>query len=225
MKNFILEIETEYAPATVANMKAAIKKALKTGVYDARITAAIDATFKEIKTAKPDKVVHIEEILSDEEIEKLIEDCPDWLGHIIKILALTGMRISELTGIKMTDCTKEGKNLYISIIGKGKKQRRIFIPYTFYTEIVKTFRGKIFLFETTRGNGYSRKFLWKMINDIGCLSIDRDIHPHLFRHTFATKHIKKRGSVKAVSLYLGHASTATTENMYNHDELKPEDIY
>lgn len=225
IRNFLREASEQYAPATVASMKAGLKKAIRSGVHDARLIAALDAAFREIKTPKADRKVYREEVLSDEETARLVEDSPEWTGLIIRTLALTGLRISELTGIRLADCRQDGKTVFVRILGKGKKERRVFLQESLFNRIRETFTGKTFLFENRRGNPYCRKFLWREIQKHGLRSIDRPIHPHSFRHSFATNQIRRRGSVKAVSLYLGHSSTAITEGMYHHDEILPEDLF
>ena len=119
----------------------------------------------------------------------------------------------------------------IKIVGKGRdggKVRRVFIPADMYRIILKAFPGKKFLFENKNNKPYCRNFLWREIRRHGRRVdvLGRDISPHSFRHSFITRMIKlKKKSVKAVSLYAGHASTKTTLDMYCHDELLPGDIF
>lgn len=225
IKEFLTEREKTRAPATVANTKAALKKSVVAGVFDMRVKAAIDAAFKEIKSPRPDTKIYKEEILTDSDIYNLKENSPEWLALIVETLALTGMRISELIKIRLPDCKREGSTVFIKITGKGKKERRVFLPVQLFDKINNSFKGGTHLFENRAGKQYCRKFIWREINKHGWRTLDRDIHPHLFRHSFATRQIQKKGSVKAVSQYLGHTSTAITETMYHHDQLSPEDIY
>lgn len=225
VRRFMESMKGTHSPATIANTKAALKKSVRSGVTDTRILSAIDTAFKEIRAPKVDRKVYGEEVLSKEDLDRLIEGAPERISLIIETLSLSGLRISELAGIRLTDCKIEKEAVFIRVVGKGEKERRIFLPLDLFRRIRDTFAGAVFLFENRWGNPYSRKHLWREINKAGGEVLDRWIHPHSFRHTFATTHIKKRGSVKAVSQYLGHASTATTESMYNHDQLTPEDLF
>ena len=216
-----------YASASLANIRAALKHSLKSGSTDIRILAALDSAFKSIKAPKVDRKVYAEEILTDEQIETMIDAAPPRIAPIVQTLTLTGLRISELTGIRLADCKREGKNVFIKITGKGGKERRVFLPASLYEEIRELYKGREFLFESIHGNRMSRAILYREIRELGQKAIGSPyVHPHTFRHTFATKYIKKRGgSTKAVSLYLGHSSTAITESMYLHDQITPEDIF
>ncbi|WP_265396503.1 tyrosine-type recombinase/integrase [Leptospira levettii] len=228
----------EYSPASIAFRKTAIFQAIKRMTFDSRIRASLTEESKNIKVAKIDRAIHAEKILSEEEIERLISrtltlKAKGWskgnkrerYSLIIETLAVTGLRISEMINIRLKDCKRINRIVYMTVMGKGRKPRRVFIPEKLFDKIQLEFCSEEFLFTSIRGNKYNRAMIYQDIRDLGRRILRRDVNPHQFRHLFATREIKKRGSVKAVQLYLGHASSAITEQMYNHDEITPEDLF
>lgn len=178
-----------------------------------------------IPRLKIDKKIYNEKILSEEEIQYLISEASPKLSLIIEFLYKTGLRVSELTQIQISKLSKRDGHVYIPIIGKGKKERRVIISENFYQKIRELFKGNKYLFENRNRTFYCKKQLWRDIRNLGLKVLGFSIHPHTFRHCFATHMIvNKKKSLKAVSNYLGHSTTSITADMYLHDELKPEDL-
>jgi len=230
IKEYFEYSKTKYKPSTLVCLKAAIKKSIiKTFERESRdilFLSNIDLAFKDLKVGKGDTKIYSEKVLNDEEINRLITSVPVRLALIIKILSLTGLRVSELINIKKKDCRIEKDTVFIKVIGKRMKQRRIFIPVQLYHDINNIFQGHEYLFETVKGKRYSRHYLWREIKDKGSKVLGRGITPHSFRHSFCTNMlIINNKSLKAVSLYVGHSSTSITSDMYIHDELKPSDVF
>lgn len=221
-----------YLPGSIGFRKKAIFGALQAKAFDVRLKAMIQESSKKIKTPKQDRKVYSEKLVSEIEISQLIEASRDygtWQGEalalIIETLAKTGLRVSELCGITLQDCTTQGEFVFISILGKGNKVRRVFLPKGLFNSIRKQFNSETYLFVSSRGNQLRRRILHREITNLAIRTLGRSVNPHLFRHSFATREIKKRGSVKAISLYLGHSKTSITEEMYNHEEIKPEELF
>ena len=227
-----------YSPASIALRKTALFQAIKRMTFDSRIRASLVEEAKTIKVAKIERTIHSEKVLSEKEISKLIRDtlkidARGWnrenkrerYALIIECLSITGLRISELIHIKLKDCKKQKGIVYIQVMGKGSKPRRIFVPEKLFEKIKLEFNSNEFLFTSIQDKKYNRAMLYQDIRDLGIRILNREIGLHTFRHSFATREIKKRGSVKAVQKYLGHSSSAITEQMYNHDEITPEDLF
>jgi len=156
------------------------------------------------KTVKKTKTISIQE-------KKII--------LIIKMLAMTGLRISEFINIKNKDIYNfNSENKIIKIIGKGKKERKIYISNTFLSEIKKIYPDKKdieFLFYNTRNNLYNRKTLWIQIKQFFRKKINKNVNPHMLRHFYATyKIFIEKQDVKAVSKFLGHSSVSITLDAY-----------
>jgi len=147
---------------------------------------------------------------------------------IIRTLTTTGLRISELTGIKNKDFSDHNKsNKKIRIVGKGDKERFIFMGNGFLREIRKIYpigEGVEYLFHTSKGTRYSRNHLYYKIRDFFEIRIKKKVHPHMLRHFFATHKINtEKRDIKAVSLFLGHSSVKTTLDAYVDTSLSAED--
>ena len=111
------------------------------------------------------------------------------------------------------------------IIDKGSKERRVIIPRELYSKIIEEYQSKEYLFCSKRKKPYSRGYISRKISSITHEILGRKINSHNFRHSFATRLIKSKKSVKAVSLYMGHAATGITEEMCVHDELGINDLF
>jgi len=147
---------------------------------------------------------------------------------IIKTLANTGLRISELINIKhgdLEDYKTAGQTFKRArIVGKGNKERFIYLSEELYQDIRRAFTGESeYLFHSESGRILNRVNLYKQIRQAFKAYTGKDVHPHSLRHFFATHKIKiEKQDIKAVSKYLGHSGTAITLDMYVDTALSAE---
>lgn len=227
---FLKENKKTKSNATIALYKAALKKLIKYRIKDLNKKAVIDTAFAEIKITKQDKAITKEKIVSKEIINKMMSLSNEKNKLIIQTLYATGLRVSELINIKKKDCKKTIEEnieyISVSVIGKGNKERKIKLQMELYREIKNTFNSKVYLFETKNHRAFTRQYIYKIVNNAGLKVLGtRQVHPHTLRHSFATELlIKDNKSLKAVSKYLGHSSTAITSDFYIHDELSIKDL-
>ena len=144
---------------------------------------------------------------------------------IIETLYSCGLRVSELTDLKISDLFfKEG---FIKVTGKGNKQR--FVPIGFNTQkliklyihhtrsllnIVSEHMDTLFL--NQRGKKLSRAMIFTIVKKLAQkVGIKKSISPHTFRHTFATHLLENGADLRAIQMMLGHESITTTE-IYMH---------
>ncbi|MBE9490052.1 MAG: site-specific tyrosine recombinase XerD [Bacteroidetes bacterium] len=144
---------------------------------------------------------------------------------IIETLYSCGLRVSELTNLKISDLFfDEG---FIKVTGKGDKQR--FVPIgnstkkyiTIYKNdirphipIVEEFRDTLFL--NRRGKQLTRAMIFTIVKQLAeKAGIHKTISPHTFRHSFATHLLENGADLRAIQLMLGHESITTTE-IYMH---------
>ena len=165
------------------------------------------------------------------EIDKLIEsiDLSKKQGErnraIIETLYSCGLRVSELTSLKISNIYfNEG---YIKVIGKGDKERLAPIggkALSYLTTYINEVRNhqtiKIgqedFVFLNNRGAGLTRVMIFLIIQKLAEKSgLKKKISPHTFRHSFATHLIEGGADLRAVQEMLGHESITTTE-IYTH---------
>ena len=136
---------------------------------------------------------------------------------IIRMLAKTGLRISEMINIKHKDIEDLDRNhKLLRIVGKGRKERFIYLDNDFYNNIMDLFpKNMEYLFYTSRNTPYNRRVLWMYVKEFFREKINKECHPHLLRHTFITHKISvEKQDIKAVSRYAGHQDVSTTLNMY-----------
>ncbi|NWG29727.1 MAG: site-specific tyrosine recombinase XerD [Ignavibacteriaceae bacterium] len=164
----------------------------------------------------------IESILSEPDVRKK-------LGLRDKALLETfyacGLRVSELINLKISDLFLDEE--MIRVFGKGSKER--FVPIgssaiKWIDEYLKNSRPLLekkaksqhFLFLNNRGTKLSRMGIWKIVNSYASLAgIKKEVHPHTFRHSFATHLLEGGADLRAVQEMLGHVDISTTQ-IYTH---------
>ena len=141
---------------------------------------------------------------------------------ILELMYATGLRVSEITNIKIYDI--DFYNNSIKVFGKGSKERLVF-----YNEVVCDLLSKYmniydslnknglkYLFLNQKGNKLTTKGISYIINQvIKKISFNKHITPHMLRHTFATHLLNNGCSLETVQELLGHSSIGTT-GIYTH---------
>lgn len=169
--------------------------------------------------------------LSEKEIDNLIAHIDLSLPEgernraIIETLYGCGLRVSELTELKLSDLFFEEN--FIRVIGKGNKQR--LIPISNYTiKFIQIYKNEIrvhipiqkgfedYLFLNRRGKKLTRVMIFTIIKQLAeKAAIGKNISPHTFRHSFATHLLKNGADLRSIQMMLGHESITTTE-IYTH---------
>ncbi len=166
-------------------------------------------------------------VLSVQEVDKILSrpNVHDTLElrdkAILELLYSSGLRVSELLNLKIGDLFFDDE--IIRVIGKGDKQRVIPIGSSaikWVTEYLKASRpilekkakSKNFVFLNKRGTILSRMGIWKIVRKYTeKAEIQKDVHPHTFRHSFATHLVEGGADLRAVQEMLGHADISTTQ--------------
>jgi integrase/recombinase XerD len=169
------------------------------------------------------------EVLSVAEIDSMINviDLSKPEGHrnkaIIETLYGCGLRVSELVNLRLTDIhAREG---FVAVTGKGNKQRLVPISGKALKEIdiYKKDRNRLQIiydqntvFLNRRGRKLTRAMIFTIVKDLAARAgIRKKVHPHTFRHSFATHLVEGGADLRAVQEMLGHESILTTE-IYTH---------
>jgi integrase/recombinase XerD len=234
-KYFIYLNNSDYAVNTKNIKRQAVKKVIRDIMQTApekdrieinRILEFLDKD-PETKAYKINsKGVTKDKVLTEKEYKIFIKKIPNkTITMFVKFLWATGCRISEVLNIKLKNISIDKENAYIVILGKGKKERRIFIKVELLKEIQSYFKGKVFLFEKTNGEKYNRVYVSSEIKKYAKEILNRNnISAHKIRHSFATRMIEKTNKIQAVSKFLGHSDVSITLSTYVHSELTPEDM-
>ncbi len=143
---------------------------------------------------------------------------------MLELLYATGIRVSELIGLRMNSINWQVG--FLVVMGKGGKERIVPIGKTAY-DCVKYYieqarpqlmRGKSsdVLFLNRFGGKFTRQGFWKIVVDYARKSgLHKKVHPHTFRHSFASHLLEGGADLRTVQVMLGHADISTTQ-IYTH---------
>jgi integrase/recombinase XerD len=153
---------------------------------------------------------------------------------LIELLYATGLRVTELIELKLSDINLSGH--YLTCMGKGRKERMVPIgdqAATWVSKYIKDARPALVrrkssprLFVNSRGGSLSRVGFWKILKEYGrTAGLPRGLSPHVLRHSFATHLLERGADLRAIQMMLGHADLSTTE-IYTHIlEARMRSIY
>ena len=234
IKNYLYKSFSDKKSISQARSISAIKSFFNYLIFEGYIK---DSPISNIESPKQEK--KLPKVLTEKEIKQLINSID--LNHdfgqrnktIIEILYGTGIRVSELINLKLSNIFF--KENIIKVIGKGNKERLVPLGEIASNEmkiyINNRDRLKIdskssdILFLNRYGRGLTRSMIFKIISDASKrVGLDKKISPHTLRHSFATHLIKNGADLRTIQLILGHESITTTE-IYTHlDTLHLEEV-
>jgi integrase/recombinase XerD len=179
----------------------------------------------------PKQEKKLPDVLSIVEVNKILEqpDTSNRLGirdrAMLETLYATGIRVSELVNLKQSNLMIEDG--LILVYGKGSKERLVPIgrsarqwidEYQKQSRIhlAKTGKSQDVLFLNVRGTKLTRDMIRKLVEKYSSAAgIGKNVHPHTFRHSFATHLLEGGADLRAVQEMLGHADVSTTQ-IYTH---------
>ena len=168
--------------------------------------------------------------LTDDEIKKVLapenpETRESLRDHsILELAYASGLRLSEIKNLRLEQLHLEAG--FINVIGKGNKERVVPVgkkAIDALNRYIESSRPKFItpkspanVFLTKRGTPFASVTLWLRIKQrIGRAGINRNITPHMFRHSFATHLLEHGADLRVIQELLGHANISTTE-VYTH---------
>ena len=175
------------------------------------------------------------EVLSYDEIEMMLNsiDLSKAEGHrnraMIEVLYACGLRVSELTGLRVSSLYPEIG--FVRVIGKGNKERLVPIGESalkqlgFYLEDRKQMdnidkKSEDIVFLNRRGKQLTRNMIFLIVKEAAMAAgVEKNVSPHTFRHSFATHLLEGGADLRIVQQLLGHESITTTE-IYTHLDMQ-----
>jgi integrase/recombinase XerD len=176
----------------------------------------LNQTFKE-KVPLAKKKTLLPEVLNKSEIEKMFEVCENPQHKLIlKFLYYTGLRMHELINLKWENLDFERKTIQLSI-AKGEHQRVIFLHEKLIQALEESKMPRMgFIFMSNRNTRYSEKTIQSIVkNNALKAKINKRVHPHTLRHSFATHLLEAGADIRYIQRLLGHKSLQTTQ-IYTH---------
>jgi site-specific recombinase XerD len=161
----------------------------------------------------------IPDFLSEDEALSLLDVEKKRDLALISTLYGCGLRISELTNLKISDIQGD----FIRVKGKGNKWRIVPIP-EFTLSVLNDYileRNKLaktdFLFINKFGSRLSERYIRKIVRRVGILKVGKKVWPHLLRHSYASHLLKNGADIRIIQELLGHSSINTTQKYLNLD--------
>ncbi len=230
IEKFLARLKGEYKASSKARLLSSLRQ-----FYDYLIDSGNSAIkLNPLEFIDSPKLTrNLPDILTFEEIEKILSqpDVNSTLGlrdkTILEIMYACGLRVSEVLTVKTSNILYEDE--VIRVIGKGSKERivpiagstlewiRIYISSSRIT-LAQPY-SEDYLFLNWRGKALSRMAIWDIISKYSKMAkIEKKIHPHIFRHSFATHLLEGGADLRSIQEMLGHADISTTQ-IYTHVDI------
>lgn len=234
IEDYITDLHKTYKQKTIKRKLASIKAFYN---YLEEEELIVENPFRKIKVKFKEEIV-LPRIVMREEIERLLnymyssanrtDKCTLWLRDVavVETFFATGARVYEISNMKK-DCIDLNSGL-ICLRGKGKKERYVQIGSAevlrllknYYEANIQAINNSGYFFINSRGRRFTeqsiRIMIKKYVTDAG---IERNITPHMFRHSVATFLIEEGVDISCVQMILGHSSIKTTQ-IYIHVAAK-----
>lgn len=179
----------------------------------------------------PKKEQRLPKALTIEELEMLREAC---LTHreraLLEVLYATGGRLSEIQSLDKADINYQ--TMSARVIGKGNKEREVYLSYKAIYHLKKYIMSRLddepalFITERRPFRRVSNRAIQREIKKIADRSeIQKNVHPHTMRHTFATLTLNNGADISSVQALLGHSSPATTQVYAQVTESRKKEAY
>jgi integrase/recombinase XerD len=213
------------APRSVARSVASVRGYYRYLVREGRLAGS---PADDLRAARPWPA--LPKYLSQDEVDRLLQQ-PDAAAPrglrdraLLEVLYATGLRVSELVGLRAADVNLSAG--YLTCTGKGGKQRLVPLgdeAASWVRRYQQDGRPALLrrrtsprLFVNARGGALSRIGFWKILKGYARQAgLRRDVSPHVLRHSFATHLLDRGADLRAIQMMLGHADLSTTQ-IYTH---------
>ena len=181
-----------------------------------------------LKVVAPKSKKRLPLFVEEDQIESLlngVEFDDGFIGErdklIIELFYVTGIRLSELINIKISDLNFD--NNLVKVLGKRNKERLIPLSTRIVKELqffIEKYKIDNYLFTNLGGTKVYTKLVYRVVNKyIGKISSINKKSPHILRHTFATHMLNNGADINAIKELLGHANLSATQ-VYTHNTIE-----
>ena len=181
-----------------------------------------------LKVVAPKSKKRLPLFVEEDQIESLlngVEFDDGFIGErdklIIELFYVTGIRLSELINIKISDLNFD--NNLVKVLGKRNKERLIPLSTRIVKELqffIEKYKIDNYLFTNLGGTKVYTKLVYRVVNKyIGKISSINKKSPHILRHTFATHMLNHGADINAIKELLGHANLSATQ-VYTHNTIE-----
>ena len=212
IKTYIAQLRKRNLKTSSVNRKISTLKNYLKFLHTEKIIDQID--FQEFESLS--SVKKIPKAISKSQMEQIFEDLKKSKQTnaglyilILKLIYLSGLRISEALNLKWSDINHQDNSIYV--YGKGSKERKVFIINDYLVQLKNLEKNNQFVFTINKKKISTRsvnKFLQNCYNNS---LIKNKLSSHIFRHSFATTMLENNADIRHIQKLLGHSSISTTE--------------
>ena len=212
IKTYIAQLRKRNLKTSSVNRKISTLKNYLKFLHTEKIINQID--FQEFESLS--SVKKIPKAISKSQMEQIFEDLKKSKQTnaglyilILKLIYLSGLRISEALNLKWSDINHQDNSIYV--YGKGSKERKVFIINDYLVQLKNLEKNNQFVFTINKKKISTRSVNKFLQNCYDNSLIKNKLSSHIFRHSFATTMLENNADIRHIQKLLGHSSISTTE--------------
>ena len=212
IKTYIAQLRKRNLKTSSVNRKISTLKNYLKFLHTEKIIDQIDfQEFESLSTVKK-----IPKAISKSQMEQIFEDLKKSKQTnaglyilILKLIYLSGLRISEALNLKWSDINHQDNSIYV--YGKGSKERKVFTINDYLVQLKNLEKNNQFVFTINKKKISTRSVNKFLQNCYDNSLIKNKLSSHIFRHSFATTMLENNADIRHIQKLLGHSSISTTE--------------
>ena len=212
IKTYIAQLRNRNLKTSSVNRKISTLKNYLKFLHTEKIIDQID--FQEFESLS--SIKKIPKAISKSQMEQIFEDLKKSKQTnaglyilILKLIYLSGLRISEALNLKWSDINYQDNSIYV--YGKGSKERKVFIINDYLVQLKNLEKNNQFVFTINKKKISTRSVNKFLQNCYDNSLIKNKLSSHIFRHSFATTMLENNADIRHIQKLLGHSSISTTE--------------
>ena len=212
IKTYIAQLRKRNLKTSSVNRKISTLKNYLKFLHTEKIIDQID--FQEFESLS--SIKKIPKAISKSQMEQIFEDLKKSKQTnaglyilILRLIYLSGLRISEALNLKWSDINHQDNSIYV--YGKGSKERKVFIINDYMVQLKNLEKNNQYIF-TINKKKISTRSVNKFLQNCYDNSLTKNkLSSHIFRHSFATTMLENNADIRHIQKLLGHSSISTTE--------------